>query len=56
MGSYAMMVYFSKEPLLVVGFIVAVLVFIPIKRQLDKPRRNKILSELPIMKNNGKEE
>ena len=56
MGTYALMVYFAKEPLIIVVFIITVLVFIPVKRLMDKPRRRRILSEVPINKNNGKED
>jgi len=53
MGAYALMVYFAKEPLIIVGFIIIVLVFIPVKRQWDKPRKKRILSEVPIEINKG---
>ncbi len=56
MGAYALMVYFAREPLIIVGFIIIVLVFIPVKRQLDKPRRRRILTEMPLNRNRGEED
>lgn len=56
MGTYALMVYFAKEPAIIIGFIIIVLIFIPVKRQLDKPRRRRILSEVPVKRKNWGEE
>jgi len=42
MGVFALLVFLTGEPLATVGFIVALLLFIPIKKSLDKPRKEKI--------------
>ena len=42
MGIFALLIFLTGEPLITVGYIVALLLFIPIKQWLDKPRQEKI--------------
>jgi glycerol-3-phosphate acyltransferase PlsY len=42
MGTLALLVYLSDAPIVAVGFIVVVLLFIPLKKWLDKSRLIKI--------------
>ena len=42
MGVFALLVFLTGEPLNTVGFIVALILFVPVKKWLDKPREEKI--------------
>ncbi len=41
MGIFALLVFLTGEPLITIGFIITLLLFIPIKKWLDKPRKEK---------------
>lgn len=44
-GLVALYTWLSGEPLIVVGFLVAALLFIPFKKWLDRPRRERIKAQ-----------